>query len=210
MAHRKEVMGMEKKIECRRLALRAADQEGGGEDLHVEGYAAVFNEKTLLWESPYSGIKYYEVIDRNAVDANTDMSDVILRYNHSDAALILARTSNGSMKIAADERGIKVEADIAPTTAGKDIYQLIKRGDINKMSFAFTVDKDDWENDSAAKEQTRTIKHIDMIVDASPVDFPAYDGTSIAARGHDGIIEELKRHEQDAALREKLIVETYL
>lgn len=145
----------------------SCDQEGGGEGLHVEGYAAVFNEKTLLWESPYSGIKYYEVIDRNAVDANTDMSDVILRYNHSDAALILARTSNGSMKIAADERGIKVEADIAPTTAGKDIYQLIKRGDINKMSFAFTVDKDDWENDSAAKEQTRTIKHIDMIVDAS-------------------------------------------
>ena len=48
MAHRKEVMGMEKKIECRRLALRAADQEGGGEGLHVEGYAAVFNEKTLL------------------------------------------------------------------------------------------------------------------------------------------------------------------
>lgn len=190
--------------------MRAADQEGGGEGLHVEGYAAVFNEKTLLWESPYSGTKYYEVIDRNAVDANTDMSDVILRYNHSDAALILARTSNGSMKIAADERGIKVEADIAPTTAGKDIYQLIKRGDINKMSFAFTVDKDDWENDSATKEQTRTIKHIDMIVDASPVDFPAYDGTSIAARDHDGIIEELKHREQEHELREKLIAETYL
>ena len=78
------------------------------------------------------------------------------------------------------------------------------------MSFAFTVDKDDWENDSAAKEQTRTIKHIDMIVDASPVDFPAYDGTSIAARDHDGIIEELKNREQEQELREKLIAETYL
>lgn len=201
---------MEKKIECRRLALRAADQEGGGEGLHVEGYAAVFNEKTLLWESPYSGTKYYEVIDRNTVDANTDMSDVILRYNHSDAALILARTSNGSMKIAADERGIKVEADIAPTTAGKDIYQLIKRGDINKMSFAFTVDKDDWENDSATKEQTRTIKHIDMIVDASPVDFPAYDGTNISARRHDGLISALEAREKEQEIKEKLIAETYL
>lgn len=201
---------MEKKIECRRLALRAAEQEDGGEGLHVEGYAAVFNEKTLLWESPYSGTKYYEVIDRNAVDANTDMSDVILRYNHSDAALILARTSNGSMKIAADERGIKVEADIAPTTAGKDIYQLIKRGDISKMSFAYTSDKDYWENDSVAKTKTRVINHIDFIMDVSPVDFPAYDGTSIEARGHDAIIAELQEKEKSEELRKKLIVETFL
>lgn len=209
MKHRKGVMTMKKVIECRRLELRASEQEGIEERLHVEGYAAVFNEKTLLWESPYSGTRYYEIIDRNAVDASTDMSDVILRYNHSDAAFILARTSNGSLKITTDERGIKVAADIAPTTAGKDIFQLIKRGDINKMSFAFTVDKEDWEHNVIAKTETRTIKHIGMIMDASPVDFPAYDGTSITARDNN-IIAELKNREQEQELRNQLIAETYL
>ena len=79
---------MRKKIKVRSMQLRAAD-DADGENLHVEGYALVFNQKTLLWESPYSGTKYYEVIAPGAVDANTDMSDVILRYNHSDSALIL-------------------------------------------------------------------------------------------------------------------------
>lgn len=200
---------MEKKIEYRRLQLRASDGDGG-DSMHVEGYAAVFGEKTMLYESPYSGTKYYEVIAPNAVDANTDMRDVILRYNHSDAALILARTSNGTLRITPDAKGIKIDADIAPTTAGKDIYQLIKRGDISKMSFAFTVDKEDWETDSANKEETRTIQHIDMIMDASPVDFPAYDGTSISARRHNDVIDALQKRDEEKELRKKLIVETYL
>lgn len=201
---------MAMKIEYRHLELRATDADSGGENLHVEGYAAVFNQKTLLWESPYSGTKYYEVIDPAAVDSNTDMSDVILRYNHSDAALILARTSNDTLKVSVDEHGVKIEADIAPTTAGRDIYQLIKRGDINKMSFAFGVDKDVWESDTVEKEETRTIKHISMLVDASPVDFPAYDGTNISARRHDGLISALEAREKEQEIKERLIAETYL
>ena len=152
---------MTNRVEIRNVEIRAAD--GGGEELHVEGYAAVFQQRTLLWESPFSGTKYYEIIAPEAVDSRTDMSDVILRYNHSDAALILARSSNGTLTVTPDETGLKISAKIAPTTAGKDIYQLIKRGDISKMSFAFAVDKDEWENDQANKTQTRTIRHISMV-----------------------------------------------
>lgn len=199
---------MTNRVEIRNVEIRAAD--GGGEELHVEGYAAVFQQRTLLWESPFSGTKYYEIIAPEAVDSQTDMSDVILRYNHSDAALILARSSNGTLTVTPDETGLKISAQIAPTTAGKDIYQLIKRGDISKMSFAFAVDKDEWENDQANKTQTRTIRHISMVCDVSPVDFPAYDGTSITARNGQSVVDELKEREAQEELRQKLIVQTYL
>lgn len=199
---------MTNRVEIRNVEIRAAD--GGGEDLHVEGYAAVFQQRTLLWESPFSGTKYYEVIAPEAVDSQTDMSDVILRYNHSDAALILARSSNGTLTVTPDGKGLKISARIAPTTAGKDIYQLIKRGDISKMSFAFAVDKDEWENDQANKTQTRTIRHISRVCDVSPVDFPAYDGTSITARNGQSVVDELKEREAQEELRQKLIVQTYL
>jgi len=200
---------MNNRVEIRSVEVRAA--EGGSEELHVEGYAAVFNQRTLLWESPYSGTKYYEIIDPGAVDARTDISDVILRYNHSDSALILARSSNGTLTVTPDATGLKISARIAPTTAGKDIYQLIKRGDITKMSFAFAVDKDSWESDQEAKTETRTIQHIRTVRDVSPVDFPAYDGTSISARGGgNSVVEELKEREAQEELRQKLIVQTYL
>ena len=199
---------MTNRVEIRNVEIRAAD--GGGEELHVEGYAAVFQQRTLLWESPFSGTKYYEIIAPEAVDSRTDMSDVILRYNHSDAALILARSSNGTLTVTPDETGLKISAKIAPTTAGKDIYQLIKRGDISKMSFAFAVDKDEWENDQANNTQTRTIRHISMVYDVSPVDVPAYDGTSITARNGQSVVDELKEREAQEELRQKLIVQTYL
>lgn len=199
---------MTNRVEIRNVEIRAAD--GGGAELHVEGYAAVFQQRTLLWESPFSGTKYYEVIAPEAVDSQTDMSDVILRYNHSDAALILARSSNGTLTVTPDGKGLKISARIAPTTAGKDIYQLIKRGDISKMSFAFTVDKDEWENDQTNKTQTRTIRHISRVCDVSPVDFPAYDGTSISARSGQSVVDELREREAQEELRQKLIVQTYL
>lgn len=199
---------MKNRVEIRNVEIRAAD--GGGEELHVEGYAAVFQQRTLLWESPFSGTKYYEIIAPEAVDSQTDMSDVILRYNHSDAALILARSSNGTLTVTPDGKGLKISARIAPTTAGKDIYQLIKRGDISKMSFAFAVDKDEWENDQANKTQTRTIRHISRVCDVSPVDFPAYDGTSISARSGQSVVDELREREAQEELRQKLIVQTYL
>lgn len=78
------------------------------------------------------------------------------------------------------------------------------------MSFAFTVDKDSWETDNVAKTEVRTINHIDAVVDVSPVDFPAYDGTSVEARDNKGMIESLESREKESELRKKLIVETFL
>lgn len=196
-----------KSREYRTMQLRAADN--AGDKMTVEGYAAVFDQRTMIWESDYSGWKYYEEIDPGAFNG-ADMSDVILRYNHSDSAMILARTKNGTLRLSVDDVGLKISADIAPTTGGKDIYQLIKRGDINQMSFAFIVKADQTTRDDKLKEEIRRITAFETIVDVSPVDFPAYDGTSISARSADAYIKSLEEAEKRAYKRKQLLLRTYL
>lgn len=196
-----------KNREYRTMQLRAADN--AGDKMTVEGYAAVFDQRTMIWESDYSGWKYYEEIDPGAFNG-ADMSDVILRYNHSDSAMILARTKNGTLRLSVDDVGLKISADIAPTTGGKDIYQLIKRGDINQMSFAFIVKADQTTRDDKLKEEIRRITAFETIVDVSPVDFPAYDGTSISARSADAYIKSLEEAEKRAYKRKQLLLRTYL
>ena len=168
--------------EIRRIQMRPqirSDDAGGA--MMVEGYAAVFDVPTVLWESEYSGYKYMEQIARGAFDG-ADMTRTVLKYNHGDNALVLARTSNDSLTLAADDHGLKVTATLADTTAGRDLYTLIKGGYIDKMSFAFTVDAESEEDDREAKTFLRTVKRIGTVYDVAAVDFPAYEETEIEAR----------------------------
>ena len=174
----------------------------------VEGYAAVFNERTLIWESEWSGWKYMEVIDRNAF-AGADMTDTVFKYNHGDVAMVLARASNNTLNLSVDDKGLRMSADIIDTTNGKDVYKLIKRGDLNKMSFAFTVKGERNEADKENKIYTRTITAFDKIYDVAVVDFPAYDGTSIQARSREYFVD-LEKDMQGKQRRKKLILMTYL
>ena len=126
-----------------------------------------------------SGYKYFETVDRDAFEG-ADMSDVCFKYNHGDVAMILARTRNKTLVLAADDHGLSIQADIAETSTGKDVYELIRRGDLDKMSFAFTVEKEQVDYDEKAKTCTRNILKFDKIFDVSAVDVPAYDGTEIS------------------------------
>lgn len=74
------------------VLLESANNNNKNKQL-VEGYAAVFNQRELIWESEWSGWKYMELIDRNAFNG-VDMSDTVFKYNHSDVAMILAKASN--------------------------------------------------------------------------------------------------------------------
>ena len=174
----------------------------------VEGYAAVFNQRALIWESEWSGWKYMEVIDRNAF-AGADMTDTVFKYNHGDVAMVLARASNNTLNLSVDDKGLRMSADIIDTTNGKDVYKLIKRGDLNKMSFAFTVKNERMEADKENKIYTRTITAFDKIYDVAVVDFPAYDGTSIQARSQEYFVD-LEKDMQGRQKRKKLILMTYL
>lgn len=195
------------KMETRMALLEPASENEENKQL-VEGYAAVFNQRTLIWESEWSGWKYMEVIDRNAFNG-ADMSDTVFKYNHGDVAMILARASNNTLTMNTDDKGLRISADIIDTNNGTDVYKLIKRGDLNKMSFAFTVKNERSESDRENKIYTRTITAFDKIYDVAVVDFPAYDGTSIQARSKEYFVN-LERGLQEEKRRKKLYLMTYL
>lgn len=195
------------KMEMRMALLEPASNDDENKQL-VEGYAAVFNQRALIWESEWSGWKYMEVIDRNAFNG-ADMSDTVFKYNHGDVAMILARASNNTLTMNTDDKGLRISADIIDTNNGTDVYKLIKRGDLNKMSFAFTVKSERTEVDKENKIYTRTITAFDKIYDVAVVDFPAYDGTSIQARSKEYFVD-LEKDLQEKQRRKKLLLMTYL
>lgn len=143
----------------------------------VTGYALLFDNITILFEE--NGVQYKEVIARGALD-NADISDVPFKYNHSENVMIMARTRNNTLKLSIDEKGLFICADLAKTSVGRDMYQLIARGDIDKMSFAFTVIEDSYD----ILTHTRTILKIGKLYDVSAVDLPAYEDTSINVRSY--------------------------
>ena len=98
--------------EIRMVEMRALD------DMTVEGYAAVFDSVTDLGYMK-------EVIDRNAFDG-ADMSDIVMKYNHEDSVLPMARTRGGSLQFDVDDHGLKIRASLPDTSVNRDIYTLIK------------------------------------------------------------------------------------
>lgn len=172
------------------------------EGLKVKGYAVVFNVPTLLYES--DGIKYYEQVDKNAL-TNADMKNVVFRYNHNDDFQVLARTSNNTLTLNVDGKGLYIEADLAPTTAGKDIYELIKRKDVNKLSYAYVVETEHYEKKSN-NEYVRIIDSIKKLVDVSAVDFPAYNQTDldVVKRSFENVVNEVEQKRKQIELKSKL------
>lgn len=155
-------------------------------EYRVSGYATTFDDPYTLFS--YEGIDYKEQIDPNAIDADTDMSDVIFQYDHS--GMVFARMSNGTLNLSTDEHGLKVEADLSKTSDARNMFENIDTGMVKEMSWAFTVDRNEYDSDN----HIRTIRHIKRIYDVSCVSLPANPGTDIAAaRSYiDGEIEKVK------------------
>lgn len=186
-----------RRIDVTRLEVRADDNN----DMIVEGYATTFNQ-------PYELLRYSDYVLIEQIDAGAfnecDMSDVILQYNHEGR--VFARTRNKTLELTVDSHGLKVRAHLGGTELGRQLYEEIKGGYTDRMSFGFTVktDKreilDDYE--SGVTTVIRTITGIDKLYDVSPVSYPANDNTVItSARSYfDGVIEELRAQ---AALAEE-------
>lgn len=143
-------------------------------DCYVEGYATTFEQPYVLWEFE-DGTKYYEVIDRHALD-NADMSDVIMQYDHEGR--VFARQSNKSLIIEPNDQGLFIAADLSRTDLARGLYQDISAGMINKMSWAFVVSEDSYDRET----HTRRILRVKKVYDVSAVSIPANDATNIAAR----------------------------
>ena len=176
-------------------------REEGSEEYRVKGTAVVFNTPTVLYEC--DGVKYCEIIDRHAFDG-CDLSDVIFNYNHGGK--VVARLRNKTLALHVTERGLEVEADLSGTQAGRELYEEIDGGYIDKMSFSFSVREAKYDSVT----HTRTITKVKKLYDVSAVDIPAYEETSISARSFftEEHGKELAALEQ-ARRRKKIIALTY-
>lgn len=173
-------------------------------NMYVAGYPVVTNKETVLYS--IDGIDYKEIIHPRALD-KTDISDLSLLYNHSHDYMLVASVRNGTLKLFKDYRGLKMIAKVADTTAGRDFYYGIKTGLINKMSFAFTADENEYDRD----EHLRTIKSINKLYDVSAVDIPAYPQTSIWVASNDEIRAFESRNKNDYKIKKmKLEIDTIL
>ena len=184
-------MPVKNEREYRRIdaaALETREAEDG--DLVVEGYAATFDQPYLLWGDDRYAV--YEQIDRNAF-AETDMSDVIMQYDHQGR--VFARNKNNTLELETDDHGLKIRAHMGGTEIGRQLYEEIKGGYTDKMSFGFTVktDRRTEDRDEQADKTTilRTITAVKKLYDVSAVSLPANDATEISARSlGEGVIAE--------------------
>jgi HK97 family phage prohead protease len=161
----------------------------------VEGYATTF-------DVPYDFRRAKECI-RSTAMAGADMSDVIFQLNHCGQTL--ARLKNGTLELTVDEHGLFVRADLSGSQAGRDLYEAISNGLIDKMSWGFNVAPDGWEWDE--KTRTSYITKVEKVFDVSAVSIPADQDTDIHARSYlDGVIEqehqELVRRENERRQRQ--------
>lgn len=205
---------LQNKIDEGRQYRNAEPFTSDDDEMVVEGYASTFNEEYNLggWRS-WDGTKYrfFEQVDPAAFN-ECDMSDVIMQYDHEGR--VLARTRNNTLQISTDEHGLKIRADLSKSALGKGLYEDIKNGIVDRMSFGFTID-DYREEESAIDDTTRkilrTITKVGKLYDVSAVSFPANDGTEISARSYiDGVIEgkklEQAKREEKETKRKKLIL----
>ena len=176
-------------------------REGESDAYKVRGTAVVFDTPTCLFE--IDGVKYHEVIDRHALDG-CDLSDVIFNYNHGGK--VVARLRNKTLALHVTERGLDMEAELSGTQAGRELYEEIDGGYIDKMSFSFSVREAKYDSVT----HTRTITKVKKLYDVAAVDIPAYEQTSISARSFfaEEHGKELAALEQ-ARRRKKLIALTY-
>jgi HK97 family phage prohead protease len=186
---RKEITQMnEKEIRAFTFEVRAENNEEHGNFL--EGRPIVYDSRTNLgW--------YEEIIEKGALD-KTDLKDVRFLVNHNTDMIPLARsrnnTVNSTMQMSVDEKGmlIRVDLDTENNAEAKSLYSAVERGDIDGMSFMFVVDKDMWE-DIDTEHPTRHILGIDKVFEVSAVTFPAYEDTSIQARGLSDALDNAKK-----------------
>lgn len=160
-------------VRCQVSELRA-----NTESRTIIGYAAKFE----CWSEPIMGW-FREKIDRDAF-SECDVTDVIMCFNHNIDS-ILARTTSGTLTLSTDDEGLRFEFEAPATSLGNDMVELVRRGDISKCSFKFTVEEDEWlyaSKENGLEYDERTIRKIDKLYDVSLVVYPAYTDTEASLR----------------------------
>lgn len=144
-------------------------------DYYVEGYASTFNDPYVLWQDPWDGTEYREIISPDAF-VETDMSDVIMQFDHCGD--VLARMSNGTLIVEPDKHGLFIAADLSKSDSARKRFEEVDNGLVTRMSWAFTIGASEYDRDT----HTTTITRVKKIYDVSAVSLPADPNTEISAR----------------------------
>lgn len=168
---------MNKEFRSYNVQFRAVEDEQHGK--YIEGVPIVYDQ--------WSDLKYFdERIAKGALD-NADLRDVRFFVNHNTESITLARSRNNNpdstMQLTVEDDGLHIRAnlDTENNVDARALYSAISRGDITGMSFAFTIDAQEWE-DLESDHPKRTITRIKRVFEVSAVNYPAYEQTSISAR----------------------------
>jgi hypothetical protein len=169
-----------------------------GAGLGFKGRAALYNKRTWIGPAKFG---FWEEITPGAFDRAVSEDDVRFLVDH-DPAKVLARTSNGTLRLASDKKGLNVDADMADVSYARDLAVLLERGDLGEMSFAFVPGVEEW---STLKDGSdlRKLVDFDQVLDVSCVGFPAYDGTEAALRAVEARRADLRSNSY-AAMRARL------
>lgn len=179
--------------EVRTFDVQGLELRMEGDKMQVAGYGAVFNSES----NDLGG--FVEYISPNAFDGRLE-DDVRFLVNHD--GLPLARTTNGTLRLSVDDKGLRYEADLANTSLSRDLVELLKDGTVSQSSFAFTVEDDSWESRDGVN--VRTINKVSRLYDVSSVTYPAYnEAGSYALRS----MEQWQEEEQKKKLDESLEIE---
>ena len=174
--------GMSESLETRRIQINDFELREGptGDGMSFTGYAAVFN-------SDSEPLPFIERIAQGAFKKSLKSRMPIKMYMNHDSSMLLASTRSKTLRLQEDSKGLLVEADLPDTTVGRDLSVLMKRGDVDSMSFGFSVPTggDKWSDDGMSRELRQVRLHEVSVVTG----FPAYTATSASVRSLDILAE---------------------
>lgn len=192
-------MPMKSDREYRSMEMAALESD----EMRVEGYASTFDQPYELYRD--GSIVVREVVEKSAFD-DADLSDVIMQYNHEGR--VFARVSNGTLEVTPKDEGLFISANLGGTELGRGLYEEIRGGYTDKMSFGFIVDDDEWDSseEDGVTIETRRITKVRKVFDVSAVSLPANPQTAIEATEAsirnltDGVISRIlaERQEKEA------------
>jgi HK97 family phage prohead protease len=191
---------MKKEIRAFNFEIRAEQNEEHGH--YLSGRPIVYDATTDLgW--------YDERIAKGALD-DADLKDIRFLVNHNTDMIPLARSrnnnANSTMQLSVDDEGmlIRVDLDTENNTEARNLYSAVERGDLDGMSFMFVVGADEWD-DIDSEHPTRTITKLSKVFEVSAVTFPAYEQTSISARGLSDALDSAKESLENVKAEKRAI-----
>jgi uncharacterized protein len=155
-----------------KFTVTRATKDNSSDDFIIEGYFALYENETELFDG------VYEIITKGAFDGTLN-NDIRALWNHN-TQYVLGRNKSGTLELKADDKGLFGSIKLPNTQYASDIYELVKRGDVDQCSFGFNILGEDLEELADGGFRWR-INEIDLH-EVSVVTFPAYENTSVQAR----------------------------